>query len=133
MLLLLPQPPEAVQLSASVLDQLSVVEPLKDTLGELIDKETVGVDVCADTLTATVSIPVPPVPVQFRIYELWAVRELMDCEPEVLLLPDQSPEAVQLSAFELDQLRVVDPLNDTLDGLADKATVGLVGRVETLM
>lgn len=74
--LLLPvQSPEAVQLSASVLDQLSVVEPFIATLDGLADKETVGVCVCADTLTLTLSLPVPPLPLQVRMKVLSAVNE----------------------------------------------------------
>ena len=40
------------------------------------------------------------------------------------MLPDQSPEAVQLIASVVLQFNVVEPLAGTLDGLADKFTVG---------
>ena len=42
----------------------------------------------------------------------------------MLLLPDQSPEAVQPVALVLLQLNVVVPLNGRLDGLAENDNVG---------
>ena len=48
-------------------------------------------------------------------------------EPEVFLLPDQSPEAVQLVASVLLQLSVVEPFIMTLVGFADREIVGVVG------
>jgi hypothetical protein len=47
--------------------------------------------------------------------------------PEASLLPDQLPEAIQLSALLLVQLSVVEPLYSTFEGLADKFTVGASG------
>ncbi len=78
-------------------------------LVELALRDTVGAG-SDPTATFTVSSALPPAPVQFNIKLLSAVNELMVCEPEVLLLPDQSPEAVQLLASLDDQLRVVEPL-----------------------
>ena len=42
----------------------------------------------------------------------------------MLLLPDQSPEAVQLVALVLFQFSVVEPFMTTLVGVADRETVG---------
>ncbi len=47
---------------------------------------------------------------QVSVNELSVVSELIVCDPEVLLLPDQSPVAEQALALLLDQLSVVEPL-----------------------
>ena len=52
------------------------------------------------------------------------VIELIVCDPEVLLLPDQSPDAEHELALVLDQFSVVEPLLATLVLLADRDTVG---------
>ena len=66
---LLPdQFPDAVQLSASLLDQLSVVEPLVATVSGLAENDRVGTgEAGGATVTLTVSLVVPPVPVQIRV------------------------------------------------------------------
>ena len=46
------------------------------------------------------------------------------CEPEVALLPDQDPEAVQLVALVVDQVSVLEPPAVTEVGLADIRTTG---------
>ena len=48
----------------------------------------------------------------------------MDCEPLVALEPVQAPEAVQVVAFVVDQLRVELPPLTTELGLAARLTVG---------
>jgi hypothetical protein len=118
------QSPDAVQLSASVLLQLKVVEPPLVTVVGLAERETVGCTTGSSTLTLTESLPVPPVPLQDRLKVLLAVNELMLCDPELALLPDQSPDAVQLSAPVLLQLKVVEPPLVTVVGLAERETVG---------
>ena len=52
------------------------------------------------------------------------VNEPVLSDPEILLFPDQSPEATQLVASVLFQLSVVEPFCDTLAGLVEKDNVG---------
>ena len=102
---LLPdQSPEAVQVVASVLFQFSVVDSFGSTVVGLADRLIDGVAGAA-TVTLTVSFALP----QDRIKLLFAVNPLIVSEPDVALLPDQSPEAVQLVTLLLFQLRVVEP------------------------
>jgi hypothetical protein len=120
---LLPdQSPEAVQVVASVLFQFSVVDSFGSTVVGLADRLIDGVAGAA-TITLTVSFALP----QDRIKLLFSVNPLIVSEPDVALLPDQSPEAVQLVTLLLFQLNVVEPLADTLDGLADRLTMGALG------
>ena len=106
---LLPdQSPDAVQLTASLLSQLRVVEPFCGTLVGSADRLTVGI-VGVSTETVTESSAVPPVPVHDKLKVLLSVSEFMVSDPEVFLEPDQSPDAVQLSVSLLLQLRVVEP------------------------
>ena len=58
----------------------------------------------------TVSFAVPPGPLQDRLNTLSEVSAVIVCEPDVALLPDQSPEAVQPVVLLLFQLSVVEPL-----------------------
>ena len=67
----------------------------------------VGVEV---TLTFTVLLIVSVVPSQLRVKLRLAVSELMICDPDLPLLPLQSPDAVQLSALLVDQDSVTLPL-----------------------
>ncbi len=106
---LLPdQSPEAVQLVASVEFQFSVVEPSWETVTGFAEKESVGTG--AATVTLTESFALPPAPLQDRLKLLFEVSALMVWDPDVALLPDQSPEAVQPVVLLLLQLNVVDPL-----------------------
>ena len=57
----------------------------------------------AETKTVTLWKSLPPGPVQFRLYTFVPVRLPVDCEPDIALLPDQSPLAVQAVAFVVDQ------------------------------
>jgi hypothetical protein len=70
----------------------------------------------------TVSLAVPPRPLQDRIYTLSEVSAVSVCEPDLALLPDQSPEAVQSVVLLLFQLSVVEPAKGRLDALAVRLT-----------
>jgi hypothetical protein len=62
--------------------------------------------------------------VQVNEYVVVVVRTLVLCEPEVALVPDHPPEAVQEVALVEFQLRFDVPPEDTERGLADIVTVG---------
>ena len=62
---------------------------------------------------------------QLRV-KLTASLITIDCEPEVVFEPDQSPEAVQLVASLEDQFKVIALPRLTLEGLALRLTVGSV-------
>ena len=94
---------------ALVVLQFKVVDPFCETEVGVAEKDRVGAGAAA-TLTLTESFEVPPVPLQVRIKLLLAINELMVCDPEVALLPDQAPEAVQPVVLLLVQLKVVEPL-----------------------
>jgi hypothetical protein len=122
--LLLPlQSPDAVQLVASELDQLKVVDPPEDTLVGDAVKLTTGT-AAAFTVTVTESLIVPPGPVQERTKLLSPVNEETPSDPDRPFVPLQSPEEVQLSEFELDQFNVVPPLYSTLVESAHRDTTG---------
>ncbi|MDH3635103.1 MAG: hypothetical protein OES20_10390 [Gammaproteobacteria bacterium] len=78
-------------------------------------------------MTLTESFALPPAPLHVRLKLLFVVNVLMVCEPDVALLPDQSPEAVQPVVLLLLQFNVVEPLKGRLDGLADRVIVGVDG------
>ena len=65
---------------------------------------------CAATLTVTESDALPFTPLQVRVYVLFEVRLVLLSEPEVVLLPDQAPEAVQVETLPVVQESVVEPL-----------------------
>jgi hypothetical protein len=100
---LLPdQLPEAIQLSALLLVQLSVVEPLYSTFEGLADKLTVGASgALTETFTSSLTVPSAPLSalLQDRLELLVASKVLIPVEPELEtdngLLPDPAPEAVQ--------------------------------------
>ena len=56
----------------------------------------------------------------------------MVSEPDTPLLPDQSPEAVQLVASVEFQFSVVDPFWETVTGFAEKESVGAGAATVTL-
>ena len=62
------------------------------------------------TVILTVSFTAPPRPLQAKLNWLPIVNPEITWEPIAALLPDQSPDAVQLVALELFQDRVVEPL-----------------------
>ena len=80
--------------------------------------------VAPTTATFTVSLAEPLVPSQDRVKLLLVAMGDIVCGPDVALLPDQSPEAVQLIASVVLQFNVVEPLAGTFVGLADKFTAG---------
>ena len=123
MALLPDQSPEAVQFVVSLLVQLNVVEPLNGRFVGLAERLTTGTEGAA-TVTLTESFALPPGPVQDRLKLLLAISALMVWEPDVGLLPDQSPEAVQAVASVLFQTNVVEVFKTTLPGFAASETVG---------
>ena len=77
----------------------------------------------------------PPAPVQVRVYvTVPGVAGVTEAEPLVVSLPDQSPsvelaEALQEVALVLDQVSMVAWPRVTEGELAERATVGIWGRV----
>ena len=121
------QSPEAVQEVASVDDHVSMAAlPLVTDVGlALID--TIGAGVGgAFTVTITDLLALPPAPVQLRLKVLVAVSAPLDWLPEVDLVPDQAPEAVQEVALADDHDRVLEAPLATDVGLALSDTVGAV-------
>lgn len=117
------QDPEALQLVALVDVQLRVDEPPELMLVGLAVRDTVtGFGVV--TFTDTVPVAAPPLPVHVRLYVALADSAPVDCEPDVDLVPDQSPEAVQVVALVEDQLKLDEPPELTFVGLALSETVG---------
>ena len=104
------QLPEASQLSALSVVQLNTVEPLYAKFKGLADKFTTGPATGAFTVMSTWSFAVPPEPVQERLKSVFEVKASIVVEPEVALFPDQPPDAVQLLALVLLQVKVVEPL-----------------------
>jgi hypothetical protein len=123
---LLPdQAPEAVQELASVDDQLRVEEPpLTTELGFAVS-DTVGSG-GGGVLTVTVvdALALPPEPVQRSAKVLVLVNTPLDSLPEIGLLPDHAPEAVQEFASVDDQLSVEELPLTTEAGFAVSDTVG---------
>jgi hypothetical protein len=119
--------PEAEQLVAFALFQVSVaLLPLVIVVG-LAESVTVGAGVGAAIMTVIVVLAdaVPFVPVQVNVYVPPAANAPVDCEPLVALLPDQAPEAAQLLAFVvLHESVELLPLV-TAVGLAVNVTVGV--------
>ena len=77
------------------------------------------------TFTVTAWLAVPPVPVQERVKVEFAVRLPVDWEPEVDLVPDHPPEAVQEVALAEDHERV-EAVPEVIEvGLAVRETVGM--------
>ncbi len=76
------------------------------------------------TATVTEIEVLPPAPVQSRVKVVSRVSAPLDWLPEVPLLPDQPPEAVQLSALLAVQFRVAEVLKAAGDGVADRVTAG---------
>lgn len=101
-----PRPSQAV---ASLVDQVNVVDPFMLTVVGLALSDTVGSG-AGSTATVTERLALPPAPMQVRINVLVVVNELRVWLPDVALLPDQSPDAVQDVALVEDQFRVEEPL-----------------------
>jgi len=75
--------------------------------------------------TVTDAEPEPPAPVQDKVKELFPAVEIVTASlPEVVLVPDQEPEAEQEVALEEDQVRVEVSAKRTDIGLAERLTTG---------
>lgn len=81
----------------------------------------------AVTATVAEALAVPPEPVQAIENVLELINAPLGSLPEVSLLPDHAPEAVQEVASLEDQVRVEDPPLATEVGLAVRDTVGTGG------
>ena len=120
---LLPvQPPLALQLVALSADQLRVVEDPLSMLKLVAVSETLGG--AALTVTATEPLTLPPGPVQESVNVVSPDSGPTLSLPLVLLMPDQPPLALQLSASVAVQLRVVEPALATLLSAALNDSVG---------
>lgn len=100
--------PLAVQAVALVLDHVNVeLLPLLTVMGfALIDM--IGIAVTAgSTVTVAAAFVLPPAPVHMILNVLLADSEPVFCVPDVVIAPDQLPEAVQDDALVLDQVSVV--------------------------
>jgi hypothetical protein len=96
--------PEAVQLVASVDDQVSVeLAPVAIVCG-FTPIVTVGAG--AFTVTAADCEALPPLPVQLNVKVLVPVSAPVGSLPLVALAPDHAPEAVQPVALVDDQVSV---------------------------
>ena len=116
--------PEAVQLVAFEVLHVSV-EPLPlVTEAGFAERLTVGAGVPAVTVTVADLLAVPPLPVQLSEKVVVRVRAPVDPVPLVGFVPDHPPEAVQLVAPVLDQLRAEDWPEVTEAGLTESDTVG---------
>jgi hypothetical protein len=110
--------------------QESVEEPPEITAAGLADIVTVGVVGAGVTVTVTDWVAEPPAPVQASEYVALAVRIPVVCDPEVVFVPDQAPEAVQEVALVELQFKVEAPPEVMEAGVAEIATVGIVVGVE---
>jgi hypothetical protein len=112
-----------------LVDQLKVADwPLSTLLEELV-KVTVGTGSgsgsgMAVTETETAAEAPPPGPVQESVNVASPDRGPTLSLPLVLLMPDQPPLALQLSASVADQLRLVEPALATLLSAALNDSVG---------
>ena len=117
------QPPDAVQLVAFAVLQVSVeMAPLSTLVGFAVS-DTVG---AGEAVTATVALTarLPPVPVQVSRKLRLAVRLPVLCEPLSALAPLQPCEAVQLVALVELQVSVEAVPDGTAVGFAVSDTVG---------
>jgi hypothetical protein len=124
------QPPDAAQLLALVVDQVSVDRPPLATVIGLALNVMAGAG--GFTLTTVDCAALPPAPLQVRVYVLLALSAPVDCVPDVALVPDHLPEAVQEVALAELQVRVaLAPLAMVL-GLALRVTVGEAALTDTV-
>jgi hypothetical protein len=84
----------------------------------------VGAGVGAATETVRDWLALPPAPVQISVKVLVLVRLLRTSLPVSALLPLQAPDAVQVVALLLLQLKVLLPPDATLLGLAENVRLG---------
>jgi hypothetical protein len=78
-------------------------------------------------VTVTERLTLPPAPLQSSVKVLVTVSGLDVSLPEVALVPDQAPEAVQDVASDEVQLSIVDVLAFTVLGAALSDSVGAGG------
>ncbi len=117
------QPPEAVQLVTLAALQFSVVVAPGATPGGEALSCTDG-DVLVETVTVALATAPPPGPLQFNVNVEFAEIAALEALPFTPLLPLQAPDAAQVSALLEFHDSVVVPPDGTLDGFADKLTVG---------
>ena len=115
------QPPEAVQVVALVVVQLSVELSPLSTLAGFAVSVIVG---AARIVTVTVLVALPPAPVHLRRKLRLAVRFPVLCEPLRGFEPLQPCEAVQLVALVELQVNVDAVPDATAVGFAVSVTVG---------
>jgi hypothetical protein len=96
---------------------------------ELLQTKTASAASGGTTVTVVDCAAVPPLPVQVSVNVLFVDSEPVEAVPDVALLPDQAPLAVQLVAFVDDQVSVLALPLATLVGLALNATVGRASTV----
>jgi hypothetical protein len=123
------QPPEALQLSALLDDQVSVVLPPLVTVSGAALSMTRGAG--GVTVTLAVAAPLPPGPVHVRVNADADVSAAVTSLPMVGRAPLQLPDAVQLVASVVDHLNVVVVPLITEVGSAVMVTVG-AGATATL-
>lgn len=125
---LLPdQAPDAVHKSAFIEFHVKVAEPPLATFVGLAVSVSVGAAGGASTVTVIDRVAVPPSPVHDNVKVLVDVRAPVYCEPDVVLSPDQAPDAVHESAFVELHVKVALPPLGTIVGLALSSTVGAGG------
>jgi hypothetical protein len=117
------QAPEAVQVSAFALDQLSVTLSPSSIFVRDAFNETVGASGSV-TCTFTLALRVPPGPLQDRVKVLAELRLPVEALPRSVRFPFQAPDAVQLMAPVLDQFSVVADPRRTLEAALLRLTVG---------
>ena len=117
------QAPEAVHVLAFVVDQVRALALPETTVVGLAVMVTVGAGVVTVTIADCVAVPAGPV--QFSVNVLVVVNAPVDTPvPEVPLVPDQAPAAVQLVAFVVDHVRALALPETTVVGLAVMVIVG---------
>lgn len=85
-----------------------------------------------NTAIVTDLLVLPPVPAQVNVMVTVLANPLKTSLPDVVLVPLQPSEAVQLVALVLLQVSVDDPLIATELGLAARVTVGIAAITATL-
>ena len=115
------QAPEAVHAVALALLQVRVLLPPTATLRALAERVKLGPPPAAVTATLTERLATP----QVRVKVLVAVRLVRTSVPVRALVPSQAPEALQVVAPVLLQVRVLLLPGVTLVGLALKVTVAV--------
>ena len=75
------------------------------------------------TVTVTLWLVIPPVPVQLNVYIDVVVMPVIDCEPDVVLAPDHPPLAVQEVALVELHDNVAEPPEVTDVWLAERVRV----------